>query len=120
MLASRSYGETCGSAAACRRFSFVYNFLPRLKGVGEREKRNSSEKREQAPALPRALRRMPVVREGVLCRKKEKAPIEVPDLVGTDSGRLSLPTKKASSAKPGRTFQQSQIYQNVIALSSKK
>ena len=51
MLASRSYGETCGSAAACRRFSFVYNFLPRLKGVGEREKRNSSEKREQAPAL---------------------------------------------------------------------
>jgi len=61
-----------------------------------------------------------VVREGVSCRKKEKAPIEVPDLVGTDSGRLSLPTKKASSAKPGRTFQQSQIYQNVIALSSKK
>src|SRR6267142_5178592 len=51
MLASRSYGETCGSAAACRRFSFVYNFLPRLKEVGEGEKRNSSEKREQAPAL---------------------------------------------------------------------
>ena len=36
--------------------------------------------------------------------KKQKAPIEVPDLVGTDSGRLSLAYKKASSAEPGRTF----------------
>jgi hypothetical protein len=38
------------------------------------------------------------------CPQKTKAPIEVPDLVGTDSGRLSLTYKKASSAKPGRTF----------------
>jgi hypothetical protein len=50
--------------------------------------------------------------------KKQKAPIEVPDLVGTDPGRLSLTHKKASSAQPGRTFLRLCVYQIVIALSS--
>jgi hypothetical protein len=52
--------------------------------------------------------------------KKQKAPIEVPDLVGTDSGRLSLTYKKASSAQPGRTSLHLRVYQIVIALSSRK
>jgi len=67
------------------RFSFVYNFLPRLKEVvkgksGTRQKSGSKLPHSKSPQEDASGTRRSFVPQ------KRKSPIEVPDLVGTDSG----------------------------------